>query len=315
MGRGPYQVHEFVGQKSALAPALRLQDGAMARGEPAPHMLFQGPSGTGKSLAAMTLARRAGTGITKFLGRASANSIGTKLVQAKPCDVVFFDECHNLDGEAQELLFEVIDAGQVPADYAPESDREFTPVAPVTLIFATDRPGKLLNPLVKRIPLTVQFKPYPVDELKEIVARVADRRGVLLSPQAARLTAQVCNGLPRRAEQHVNNLRLTFPDSEQRLLGLEDVRAYLAEVGLDGDGFDRLARAYIRFLLRNGSASVEAVAGYLGTDVEHVKNQVEQPLRFRGLVTVGGRGRELTEKGKEWAAEKFRKPLRGDARD
>src|SRR5947209_8559551 len=68
-------------------------------------------------------------------------------------------------------------------------------LAAVTLIFATDRPGKLLNALVKRISIRVHFQPYPEGELKEIVERVADRRDLLFSPQAARRLARVCNGL------------------------------------------------------------------------------------------------------------------------
>jgi Holliday junction DNA helicase RuvB len=315
MGRGPYKVHDFVGQKRALAPALRLQDGAAARGEPAPHMLFTGPSGTGKSLAAMTLARRAGTEVTKFLGKATAAEIAPELARAKPCDIHFFDECHGLENDAQELLMDVIDSGHVPGKLVPGADPAGrVEIPPVTFILATDRPGKLLNPLLKRIPLPVRFKPYPADEMKEIVARIGDRRGVLLSPQAARGLARVCHGLPRRAEHHVNNLRLTFADSERRQLGLDDVRTYLGEVGLDGDGLDELAREYVRFLRRNTSASAEALAGNLGTDVEYLKSQVEQPLRFRGLVAVGGRGRVLTEKGKEWAAEALKKRKKGGGR-
>jgi Holliday junction DNA helicase RuvB len=316
MGRGPFQVHDFVGQKRALAPALRLQDGALAREEPAPHMLFLGQSGTGKSLAAITLGLRAGTEVTKFLGRATAAEVAPRLAQMKPCDIGFFDECHNLDTDLQELLFDVIDSGQVPAHLVPGADPA-GPVAvpPVTFIFATDRPGKLLNALVKRIPLTVRFKPYPTDDLKEIVARIGYRRGVLLTPQAARGLARICHGLPRRAEHHVNNLRLTIADSEQRQLSVEDVRTYLAEIGLDEDGLDDLAREYIRFLKRNRIASAEAIAGFLGTDVEYLKNQVEQPLRFRGLVTVGRGGRVLTEKGREWAAEKLKKRKKGESRE
>jgi len=315
MGRGPFQVHDFVGQKRALAPALRLQDGATARGEPAPHMLFTGPSGTGKSLAAMTLARRAGAEMTKFLGKATTAEIAQKLTQMNLCDIGFYDECHGLENDAQELLMDAIDSGHVPGKLVPGADPAgHVAIPPLTLILATDRPGKLLNSLLKRIPLPVRFKPYPVDEMKEIVARIGDRRGVLLSAQAARDLARVCHGLPRRAEHHVNNLRLTFADSERRKLGLEDVRTYLDEVGLDEDGLDEMAREYVRFLRRNRVASADAVAGFLGTDVEYLKCQVEQPLRFRGLVTVGRGGRVLTEKGKEWAAEKLKARKKGDTR-
>jgi holliday junction DNA helicase RuvB len=317
MGRGPYQIHEFVGQKEVLAPVLRIQDGAMARGEPSPHMLFRGTSGTGKSLASATLGKRAGTTVIKFVGKATPPEVATRLVGMKPCDIAFFDEAHRLPEDAQELLFEVIDAGQIPGHIVnPAGPKEPVTIPPITLIFATDRPGKLLNALLKRIPLVVRFRAYRLDELREIVALIADRRKVLLSPQAAGRLAQVCHGLPRRAEHHVDGLRLTFEDSERRQLGAEDVREYLSGLRIDEDGFGEDERLFVRFLRRNRSASVETLAGYLGTDIDYVKAQVEQALRFRGLVTVGHRGRVLTKKGREWAKINLpTKPSKGGARE
>jgi DNA invertase Pin-like site-specific DNA recombinase len=50
-------VGEFVGQRLALEPLLRVLQGALARAEPMQHLLFTGESGTGKSLAAQTLAQ------------------------------------------------------------------------------------------------------------------------------------------------------------------------------------------------------------------------------------------------------------------
>jgi Holliday junction DNA helicase RuvB len=300
MGRGPYIVGDFVGQRKVMMPILRIQDGAIARGEAAPHMLFQGPSGTGKSMGADTLRKRAGTTVTKFLN-ATVGEIVDRLTTLKASDIVFFDECHNLANDVQEMLFEVIDSDQVPGQSAsPNASTEPIKIQKLTLIFATDQPGKLLNALIKRIPLTVQFRLYSTSELKEIVARIAARRKILLSAQAARQLASACNGLPRRAEHHVNNLRLSFADSERRQLGIEDVRDYLTGLGLDEHGLGTNERKYLRFLRRNKVASLESLAGHLGTDSEYVKSQVEQQLRFRGLIAVGRNGRVLTKKGREW---------------
>ncbi|MCE9560533.1 MAG: AAA family ATPase [Planctomycetes bacterium] len=308
MGRGAYKVEDFVGQKDALRPALSLQDGAMRRGERAPHMLFDGPSGCGKSFAANTLGTRAGTTVTKILGKATVAEIATKLVAMKAFDIAFFDECHNLDNDSQELLFEVIDSSQLAGSLVPGANPgEPVDIEPITLIFATDRPGKLLDPLVKRIPLRVRFKPYPIDEMKEIVARIGSRRGVLFSAQAAHSLAQLCHGIPRRAEHHVNNLRLTFDDSERRQMSVQDVRTYSEGQQLTVDGLDEYARDYLKHLHRVGSASVEALAGYLGTDVDNLKKQIEQPLRFRGLVTIGHGGRVLTSRGEKWAEKNVTK--------
>ena len=310
MARPPFQVGDFIGQRKIIAPLLVQQDGAMARGEPLSHCLFTGPSGLGKSLLGRTLAQRGRTAMAKFLRNVEVDEVVGGLSGLKPCDVVFLDEAHRLSNEVQELLFEVIDARTVPAKYAPlpltSNTKEPLQVAPLTLILATDQPGRLLNALYKRIPLRVHFEPYPEIELREIVERVASRRGLLLSPQAARRLAQVCSGLPRRAEHYVAQVRHHFPDSEQRQLTVGDITQFLTRWGIDEHGLSKQERRYLRFLARNRTASLATLASVLGFDVEHVRTQVEQPLRYRGLIRIRSSGRELTKDGarlvKEWRA-------------
>lgn len=326
MPRGPFQIGDFVGQRKNIAPLLRQQDGAMARGEPLGHSLLTGPSGTGKSLLARTLAKRGGTDLIKFVGDVSVAEVVGGLAELDPCDVAFFDEAHNLSDEVQELLFDVIDKAEVPAKHAQllpgGKPKKLFKVAPATLVFATDRPGKLLNALHKRIVNRVHFDPYSLPEMKEIVELVASRPlpragaanrpegdedgqagslqrdgGVLLSPQAARRLAAVCNGLPRRAEHYVGQVRFHFPDAERRQLSVADVNTFLESWGIDEDGLGKQERRYVRFVSREGSASLETLASVLGCDTEYVKAQVEQPLRYRGLIRIKSSGRVLTKAG------------------
>ena len=42
MPRPPFEIEGFVGQRAVLAPVVREQDGALARGEPMPHTLVIG---------------------------------------------------------------------------------------------------------------------------------------------------------------------------------------------------------------------------------------------------------------------------------
>src|SRR5262249_60269759 len=112
--------------------------------------------------------------------------------------------------------------------------------------------------------------------------------------------ARVCNGLPRRAEHHVQKVRLFFEDSERSQLRLPQIKEYLEAHGIDADGLGEEERTCLLFLAQKGSASLEALAHKLGTDPAFVRNQVEQPLRYRGLVTVRSSGRVLTPAGRKW---------------
>jgi Holliday junction DNA helicase RuvB len=300
MARPPFQIGDFVGQAAALKPVLRRQDGAMARGEPLPHHLFTGASGLGKSLAARVLAERAKTKMVKLRCDAEEGAIVEQLVGLQPSDFAFFDEAHRLRPEVQERLYEVIDHSTVPPGLAAApAGNQPVRIQPITLVFATDRPGYLLAALFKRIPVTVLFRAYPEREMREIVARIAARRSVLLSPQAMRKLAQVCHGIPRRAEHRVNDVRLYFPDSERRQLRQADIKTYLRGNRIDADGLGDYERAYLDFLSRNKTASLEALAAHLGVDKAFVKYHVEQPLRYRQLITVRSSGRVLTDLGHE----------------
>jgi Holliday junction DNA helicase RuvB len=173
-------------------------------------------------------------------------------------------------------------------------------VPPLTLIFATNRPGELLAALRKRISHHILFSPYPEDELREIVGRVAGRLGVLLSLQGARLVARMSHGLPRAAEQHVRNLRLHFPAAEEQELVKAHVRAYLRAFGFDVHGLGHRHRQYLRHLRAlGGRASLETLAGFLGTDREYVSSEIEPPLLRQRLIAKGPHGRQLTSKGRE----------------
>jgi Holliday junction DNA helicase RuvB len=219
-------------------------------------------------------------------------------------DYAFFDECHRLSLPAQELLFEVIDNNTVPAGSPGNASSEPIKIAPITMLFATDKPGELLNALLKRIPATVRFAPYPDDEMREIVHRIAARLNILISPQAAGQLVKACHGIPRRAEHHMQMLRLHFKDAEERQLGRPQVCAYLRAHGISKDGLGQYERRYLLFLAANGSASLGSLAGYFGIDAQFVRDQIEQPLRHRGLVAIGSAGRVLTQPGKRWVEQR-----------
>jgi Holliday junction resolvasome RuvABC ATP-dependent DNA helicase subunit len=109
--------------------------------------------------------------------------------------------------------------------------------------------------------------------------------------------AGVCNGLPRRAEHYVGQVRHHFPDAERRQLTVGDVNEFLSDWGIDEDCLGKQERRYMRFVSRNESASLDSLAAHLGCDPDYVRSQIEQPLRYRGLIRIKSSGRVLTKAG------------------
>jgi Holliday junction resolvasome RuvABC ATP-dependent DNA helicase subunit len=168
MGRGPFRIGDFVGQKRPLKPVLRQQDGARAEARPMPALLFTGESGIGKTEAAKALAERANAGdLIKFHCPADVSEIAKRLAEAESLSYVFFDEAHRLPPELQEWLYQLLDANRdnKPVRVSPPkgaaSSEEVT-IQPLTFFFATNQPGKLLKPLKRRLPQRIHFRPYPM---------------------------------------------------------------------------------------------------------------------------------------------------------
>ena len=165
-----------------------------------------------------------------------------KLVKIKLNDIIFVDESHLLKPNAQDLLLEVIDESKITllitkeskkADEAEESNAvDYIEIAPCTVILATDQPGALANALYKRMTIQVPLRLYRVDELKEIVEQIATKSDLLISPQAARLLAEVAHGLPRTVKHHLEGIRYFFPNSESHQLGVLDIKEFLRAAGL-----------------------------------------------------------------------------------
>src|SRR5262249_29437483 len=192
--------------------------GARARGEPFPHALFMGPSGAGKTLLARALATEFDTTVINAMGYDTREKLAQKLSELRACDFLFIDESHRLGPYEQELICEAITEQSIPnlhrtgGQNTPEEKRGI--VQPWRLILATDQPSRLLDALLKRVVIRETLGEYPLRELREIVATLATRTRLLLSPQAATKIATASGGLPRRAEHLLGELRLYFQDSE-----------------------------------------------------------------------------------------------------
>ncbi|MEI8375971.1 MAG: Holliday junction DNA helicase RuvB C-terminal domain-containing protein [Planctomycetota bacterium] len=299
--------HDFIGHVEVVARLRRQAEGARTRQKPFPHTLFTGTSGLGKTLLAEALATEFETDFIKIYGEIPEDELVNRLIALPSHAFLFIDEAHSLKTSEQELLFKSIDHLRVPnpngavtSNASHQKTEETTEIMPFTLLLATDRPGKLLNPLHKRMVLQVALSHYSIAELKEIVDRMATDMDMLVSPQAAKLIAQISGGLPRRAEHVLKNILYHFPNSEGCQLSIPQIREFMEDFGIDNKGLGPQELMYLSYLKDVGSASLESMALCLGLDCDFVHRQVEPLLLRERLVKIGPGGRKLTPIGLDW---------------
>ena len=318
MPRPPSDFHGFVGQRRVVARLRQQLAGARAHGEPCPPVLLIGPSGVGKTELAKAVAHELGSTLFVAHGQDAARDLAAKLLQAQAGDILFIDEAHNAKAKVQEMLYQVIDEARLPgwACQPPTAGAAATQAAQrgvgqdnpvevqrVTLILATDQPGRLLNALYKRMELVEALEPYPRREMQAIVDRVATDAGVLLSGQARNAIARVSGGLPRLARHYLRGLRRHYADAGPQTIGQPEVRRFLKAFDVDARGLRREHRQVLRHLGKVGKASVESLARRLGADADHVQRQVEPQLVQLDLIRIYPGGRALTEAGRAWLTE------------
>jgi Holliday junction resolvasome RuvABC ATP-dependent DNA helicase subunit len=307
--------HGFIGQGRIVRFLRRQLQGAQALSRPCPHLLLVGMSGMGKTRLAHSLAKEYGSTCQVVLGKATPTQLCEVLIKLRMGDFLFLDEAHNLPRDSQELLFQVIDDNgritdrleeQHPVPPEKRADGKLL-VEPVTIILATDQPGTLINALHKRMEHRIRLSDYSEPELIEIAANSATEIGLLLTAQAMRIVAKASQGQPRRAKQILGGIYLHFHRQGQSQLGIDEVRGYLSEAGMDEAGLDREQLDYLRQLARRGRASLETLANLLGVDPPYARSQIEPGLVKIGYLRIDKAGRCLAKAGKQWVQARKQK--------
>jgi Holliday junction resolvasome RuvABC ATP-dependent DNA helicase subunit len=309
--RRPESFHGFFGQRKAVRFLARQLQGAQALGDPCPHLLIIGPSGMGKTRLAQALAAEAGTTCRVVHGKAAPRDLCEALVGLKGSDFLFLDEAHRLGRDSQTLLFDVIDAGRAPDLLDAQAQARRDPadgrlvIEPLTVVLATDQPGRLLEALVRRMEHTVHLSDYSRAELTEIVAATASELELLVTPQALGALAAASQGQPRRALHLLRGMRREHSGDRQRhQLTAEHVRKYLQAASIDGLGLTPEQQLYLLKLRKLGSASLATLASLIGADEEYVAARLEPGLIKLDYVRKGRVGRKLTPAGKGWVRKR-----------
>lgn len=297
----------FFGQ-SKNKESLRIAiDGAKALGKPLRNMLFAGNPGVGKTTFAMCAAVEMGVKMHELCGSHNMKPYllteRLKLIQAH--EILFIDEIHDMDDAVQDALQRAMTEGVVPgfekASFGRMNQLDDVKIPPITIIGATDKPGKLHKALLSRFGLPIVMTHYSDKELQNIARAHACKIGIVLTDDAVVKLASTCAGIPREAIQRLEMLQSFAAAKQANSITADLVQECLNLHGISEFGLGETERGYLSLIAKTGTAGAKLMTlqAALSADANYLLRHVEPKLQNLGLINIDDR-RRLTLKGLEY---------------
>jgi holliday junction DNA helicase RuvB len=299
----PAIIKDFIGQREVIDNLLVTIEAAMARKEPAEHILLSGPPGLGKTTLAHIIAHEMGAKITATSGPAierAGDLIGI-LTNLEAGDILFIDEIHRLSKVVEEFLYPAMENFQIDfiIDKGPYAKTIKFNLKPFTIIGATTRSGLLTAPLRGRFGIFHHLDFYEPQDLLKIVERSAKILNVNISRTAALEIAKRSRGTPRVANRLLRRVRDYAQVKEDGNIKEETVNRALMAQGIDTEGLDAIDRKVLNAIIdyyKGGPVGIESLAASLNEESDTIVDVVEPFLLKAGFLKRTQRGREATEK-------------------
>lgn len=296
---------------------LRIEIAACTRrGVKLPDILFTGGPGTGKTHFARAIANETGTTFHN-INSPLVNDFFKDIIDGMGVDeaegdriifspaLVFFDECHQLDRDIQEMLLKIMLEGVSYVSGLWYDTRK------ISYIYATTDADKMLAPLRQRCALRFDLRRYTVMEMAQIlmVLTVEDQGNtwdVPIPAEVAHYVAQRSRFTPRIGQQYMERVyqiartKADNPDEVRRILTPDIAEEFFTRRKITANGLTPLDFDYLRCLDQSRKPmGVKTIAAQLDVNDTEVQRNVEPFLRFLNLIAFTKSGRELTVKGKE----------------
>src|SRR4051794_40436526 len=297
----PQKLSEVIGQRSVAERLGIALSASRKRGEPLPHILFDGPPGLGKTTFATVLHNELGVELNMTSGPALDKKMDVMpyLTNAVEGSILFIDEIHRLPKTVEEFIYPVMEDFRVDVVLGEGmSARTINlPLKKFTIIGATTRSGMLSGPLRDRFHMHEHLEFYGVEDLAQIVQVNASKLRTTITPDAAWELARRSRGTPRLANARLRWVRDYATARADGNIDLAIARDALDMQEIDGEGMDKQERRYMETLIHvfnGGPTGAEAIAATMSLAIDTLTDEVEPYLLRRHFIVRTPRGRRAT---------------------
>src|SRR6202451_4212093 len=249
----PTKLADYIGQNRVKENLQIAVEAARSRGEALDHVLLYGPPGLGKTTLATIIANELGVPFQQTSGPTLQikGDLTAILTNVRNKQVLFIDEVHRLQPTLEELLYSALEdytldiiIGQGPAARTHTMD-----VQPFTFIGATTRAGLLSSPLRSRFGIVLRLEFYSHEDLRIIVERSAEIRGVKINKPGSLEIASRSRGTPRIANRLLRRVRDYAQVRGAGKIDLPTAQAALQMLEVDRYGFDEVDRKLLLIII------------------------------------------------------------------
>ena len=297
----PQKLDEVIGQRSVAERLAIALSASRKRGEPLPHILFDGPPGLGKTTFATVLHNELGVELNMTSGPALDKKMDVMpyLTNASEGSILFIDEIHRLPKTVEEFIYPVMEDFRVDVVLGEGMSARTVniPLKKFTIIGATTRSGMLSGPLRDRFHMHEHLEFYDVADLAKIVAVNASKLRTTVTPEAALELAQRSRGTPRLANARLRWVRDYATARADGQITLEIARDALNMQEIDSEGMDKQDRRYLETLInvfKGGPTGAEAIGATMNISTDTLTDEVEPYLLRRHFIVRTPRGRRAT---------------------
>ncbi len=297
----PQKLSEIIGQRIVAERLAIALEASRKRGEPLPHILFDGPPGLGKTTFATVLHNELGVELNMTSGPALDKKMDVMpyLTNAAEGSILFIDEIHRLPKAVEEFIYPVMEDFRVDVVLGEGmSARTINlPLKKFTIIGATTRSGMLSGPLRDRFHMHEHLEFYDVDDLARIVEINSPKLRTTITTEAAWELAKRSRGTPRLANARLRWVRDYATARADGNITLSIARDALAMQEVDPEGLDKQDRRYLETLIQvfqGGPTGAEAMAATMNVAIDTLTDEVEPYLLRKHFIVRTPRGRKAT---------------------
>lgn len=297
----PRMLPDFVGQETLKKNLSVILEAARNRSEPAPHLLFYGPPGLGKTTLASIIAGEMKGSLRISSGPAieKAGDLAAILSNLEAGDILFLDEVHRLRRPIEEILYSAMEdfALDLVVGKGPGARSMRLQLPPFTLIAATTRLGSLSAPLRDRFGESFRLDFYAPHELERILHANAKKLEIGIRNEAVAFIARCSRGTPRVANRLLQRLRDFAHVERLDTIEYELAMRGLLQLGVDEVGLtdgDRELLLVMAEKFAGGPVGLSTLAAATSEEKETIEDIREPFLLKIGFLARTPKGRILT---------------------